>query len=173
MRRAIFLDRDGVLIKIKKVNNKPYSVDEITKIKILKETQKTLKKLKEKFLLIMVTNQPNVSRGFVSKAMVNKINLYIKNQLDLDDIYCCFHDDHHKCKCRKPKAGMLIDAKKKWKIDLKKSFMVGDRKKDMLAGAKVNCHNLFIDYNYDEVKPRKNLCFYIKSIKDVIKHAHE
>ena len=51
--------------------------------------------------------------------------------------------------------------------------MVGDRKKDMLAGAKVNCNNLFIDYNYDEIKPRKNLCFYIKSIKDVIKYTDE
>ena len=118
----------------------------------------------------MVTNQPNVSRGLVKKSEVIKINKYVKKILNLDDIYCCFHDNKDKCKCRKPKAGMLINAKKKWKIDLKNSFMVGDRKKDIDAGKKAGCKNFFIDYNYDEIKPSKKNCIYIKSFKEIIKY---
>ena len=170
MKRSIFLDRDGVLIKIRKKKNKPYSIDELDKISIIKDTRRTLKKLKKKFLLIMVTNQPNVSRGLVKKSEVIKINKYVKKILNLDDIYCCFHDNKDRCKCRKPKAGMLINAKKKWKIDLKNSFMVGDRKKDIDAGKKAGCKNFFIDYNYDEIKPSKKNCIYIKSFKEIIKY---
>ena len=170
MRRCIFLDRDGVLIHIKKINNKPYSVDKINKIRLIKETQETLKKFKKNFLLIMVTNQPNVSRGLISKSKVIKINNYIKKKLKLNDVYCCYHDNNDKCNCRKPKPGMFIDAKKKWKIDLKKSFMVGDRKKDIDAGKKAGCGNFFINYNYDEKKPSKSKCVYIKSFKDTIKY---
>ena len=170
MKRSIFLDRDGVLIKIRRKKNKPYSIDELDKISILKDTQRILKKLKKKFLLIMVTNQPNVSRGLVKKSEVIKINKYVKKILNLDDIYCCFHDNKDKCKCRKPKAGMLINAKKKWKIDLKNSFMVGDRKKDIDAGKKAGCKNFFIDYNYDEIKPSKKNCIYINSFKEIIKY---
>lgn len=170
MKRSIFLDRDGVLIKIRKKKNKPYSIDELDKISIIKDTRRTLKKLKKNFLLIMVTNQPNVSRGLVKKSEVIKINKYVKKILNLDDIYCCFHDNKDRCKCRKPKAGMLINAKKKWKIDLKNSFMVGDRKKDIDAGKKAGCKNFFIDYNYDEIKPSKKNCIYIKSFKEIIKY---
>tara|TARA_B100001057_G_scaffold469929_1_gene530733 strand:+ start:1398 stop:1913 length:516 start_codon:yes stop_codon:yes gene_type:complete len=170
MKRSIFLDRDGVLIRIKKQNNKPYSVDNFDKVSIIYETKKTLKKLKKDFLLIMVTNQPNVSRGLISRSEVIKTNNFIKKKFDLDDIYCCFHDDKHNCECRKPKAGMLIKAKKKWGINLKKSILVGDRKKDIDAGKKVGCKNFFIDYNYDETKPSKNNCTYIKSFKEIEKY---
>ena len=77
MKRSIFLDRDGVLIRIKKQKNKPFSVDNFDKISLIKETQKTLKKFKKDYLLIMVTNQPNVSRGLVSKSKVTKINNFV------------------------------------------------------------------------------------------------
>lgn len=167
MRKSIFLDRDGVLVGIKRVKNKPYSVDSLNKISIKKNAQKVLKKLKHNFLLIMVTNQPNVSRGLVSKSEVNKINNYIKKTFNLDDVFCCFHDDIDKCNCRKPKAGMFFKAKKKWNIDLKKSIMIGDRKKDIDAGKKAGCKNFFIDYNYNESKPSKKNCTYIKSFNEI------
>ena len=81
MKRSIFLDRDGVLIRIKKRKNKPLSVDNFDKISLIKETQKTLKKFKKDYLLIMVTNQPNVSRGLISKSKVTKINNFIKKKI--------------------------------------------------------------------------------------------
>ena len=170
MKKSIFLDRDGVLIRIKKQKKKPYSVNNLNKISIIKDTQKTLKKLKKDFLLIMVTNQPNVSRGLASRSEVIKINNYIKEQMNLDDIYCCFHDNKDNCRCRKPKAGMFIRAKKKWDINLKASIMVGDRKKDIDAGKKAGCKNFFLDYDYNEIKPSKKNCTYIKSFKEIKKY---
>jgi D-glycero-D-manno-heptose 1,7-bisphosphate phosphatase len=118
----------------------------------------------------MVTNQPNVSRGLASRSEVIKINNYIKEQMNLDDIYCCFHDNKDNCRCRKPKAGMFIRAKKKWDINLKASIMVGDRKKDIDAGKKAGCKNFFLDYDYNEIKPSKKNCTYIKSFKEIKKY---
>ncbi len=170
MRKSIFLDRDGVLVRIKRFKNRPYSVDTLNKISIKKGAQKILKRFKNKFLLIMITNQPNVSRGLASRSEVNKINNYIKKSFNLDDVFCCFHDDKDKCNCRKPKTGMFIKAKKKWNINLKKSIMIGDRKKDIDAGKKAGCKNFFIDYNYDETKPSKKNCTYIKSFNEITRY---
>ena len=172
MQKAIFLDRDGILIKIKKYNNKPYSVDDLSKLKFTNSIKLLLKKLKKKYLLIMITNQPNVARGFIKKKEVIKINDYIKDQLNLDDVFCCFHDNKDNCSCRKPKPGMLLKAKKKWKIDMKNSYFIGDRRKDILAGKKAGCKNIFINYNYNEKLPSKKDCKYLKSIKDVINYIN-
>ncbi len=168
--RAIFLDRDGVLIKTLKSKNKPIAINKFKKIRILKTTKIFLDKVRENFLLIMITNQPDVSRGKISKAFVNKTNDYIKKKLGLDDIFVCFHDNKDQCQCRKPKPGMILKAKKKWNIDVKKSFLIGDREKDILAGKKAGCKNYFIDYNYSEKKPRKNFCKYVDSFAQAIKH---
>ena len=120
----------------------------------------------------MITNQPNVARGFIKKKEVIKINDYIKDQLNLDDVFCCFHDNKDNCSCRKPKPGMLLRAKKKWKIDMKNSYFIGDRRKDILAGKKAGCKNIFINYNYNEKLPSKKDCKYLKSIKDVINYIN-
>ena len=170
MRKSIFLYRDGVLVRIKRFKNRPYSVDTLNKISIKKGAQKILKRFKNKFLLIMITNQPNVSRGLASRSEVNKINNYIKKSFNLDDVFCCFHDDKDNCSCRKPKPGMFIKAKRKWNINLKKSIMIGDRKKDIDAGKKAGCKNFFIDYNYDEPKPSKKNCTYIKSFNEITRY---
>jgi D-glycero-D-manno-heptose 1,7-bisphosphate phosphatase len=171
--RAIFLDRDGVLIKTLKNKNKPIAINKFKKIRILKNTKIFLDKVKKKFLLIMVTNQPDVSRGKISKAFVNKTNSYLKKKLGLDDIFVCFHDDRNHCQCRKPKTGMILKAKKKWDINLKESFLIGDREKDILAGKKAGCKNYFIDYNYSEKKPKKKYCKYVDSFEQAIKHIKD
>ncbi len=173
MQKAIFLDRDGILIKIKKYKNKPYSVDNFNKVQFVNYIKLLLKKLKKKYLLIMITNQPNVARGIIKKKEVIKINNYIRDKLNLDDVFCCFHDNKDNCFCRKPKPGMLLKAKKKWKIDMKKSYFIGDRKKDVLAGKKAGCKNIFINYDYDEKLPSKKDCKYLKSIKDVIGYIND
>ena len=164
MRKAIFLDRDGVLIKAVKINNKPYSIKSINDLVIINTVEKALKLITKKFLLIVVTNQPDVSRNKITKNEVLRIHRYLKKKLSLDDIFVCFHDNKYRCSCRKPKSGMLRKAKKKWNIDLKNSFLVGDRKSDILAGKDVGCKNFFINYFYDEVPPSKNDCTYVKSL---------
>ena len=112
-------------------------------------TQKILNKLKKNYLIFVITNQPDVARKKNSKKNVNEINKYLKIQLPIKRIYTCYCDNN-KCKYRKPNIGMLKDASKKYKIDLKKSFVIGDRWRDIEAGKKAKCKTIFIDKKYSE-----------------------
>lgn len=163
MKRAVFIDRDGVLINAPKINKKPKSIKKLNEIKIIKGVKTGIKLLKKKFKLIIVTNQPDVSRKIITKKSVNEINNFLKKKLKIDHILVCFHDDKNKCKCRKPKSGLFIKAKNIWQIDLKKSYMIGDRKIDIEAGKNAGCKNFFINYQYAEKKPSKKYCEYVKS----------
>jgi D-glycero-D-manno-heptose 1,7-bisphosphate phosphatase len=163
MKKAIFVDRDGVLIKAPLVDGKPKSIKKLKLCKIISGVISGLKLLRENFLIIMITNQPDVYRKNVKKKDVNKINSFLKKKLQIDDIFVCYHDNVHKCDCRKPKPGMILLAKKKWKIDIKKSYLIGDRSSDIVAGKKAGCTNFFINYGYNEKLPSKNDCFYVKS----------
>ena len=151
MRRAIFLDRDGVLnetiIKEKEITS-PLKLDELKIFPDAKETLLTFKKCG--YLLIMVTNQPDIARNKNTKKNVEEINDCLKNYLKLDDVCVCYHDDKDFCNCRKPKSGMLIEASKKHNIDLPKSFIIGDRWRDVEAGKNVKCKTIFIDFKYQE-----------------------
>tara|TARA_B100000579_G_C22746730_1_gene811948 strand:- start:712 stop:1230 length:519 start_codon:yes stop_codon:yes gene_type:complete len=168
MNKAVFLDRDGVLIKapISK-DKKPLSIKNISDLKFLPTVIKTCKILKNKFLLIMITNQPDVSRKKNKKLNVEKINIFIKKKLKLDDVYVCYSKNENSI-FKKPNPGMIIKAAKKHKINLKKSYFVGDRWKDIDAGTKVSCKTVFIDRNYNEklnMKPN----FKIKKFNEILK----
>ena len=87
-----------------------------------------LKKLN--LLCLVVANQPDVSRGKIEKKTVIEMNNYLKDEIQLDVFFVCYHDDrddHDNCKCRKPKPGLLLEDSKKWNINLKKSYIIGDR----------------------------------------------
>ena len=84
----------------------------------------------------MITNQPDVSRNKIKKKDVRKINEYLKYFFHLNDVYVCYHDNKDNCDCRKPKPGMILKSKKKWNIDLKKSFLIGDKKTDIVCAKK-------------------------------------
>jgi len=155
-RMAVFLDRDGTLNKAYIEDGLPISPSSLNKFKIIKGVKKSINRLKKlNFLCILITNQPDVFRGKIAKKTVVKMNSYIKKKIKLDDIFVCYHDNEHNCSCRKPKPGLLLKASKKWKIDLKKSFMIGDRWKDILAGKKVGCKTIFINNNYKNDKKVK------------------
>lgn len=149
--KAVFLDRDGVLNKAVIVDGKPYppkSVDELQIPEGVKEGLKQLKKLD--YLLIVITNQPDVARGITPMKIVDDINNNLKQQLLIDDIFCCVHDNADNCDCRKPKPGMIFAAAKKWNIDLDYSFMVGDRWRDVETGKNAGLKTILIDYAYTE-----------------------
>ena len=167
-KRAIFLDRDGVLIKALRYKKKPYSIRKFKDIKILKNAQESLSLVREKFLLIMITNQPDVSRKKIKKKTVIRINKFLKKKLGLHDVYVCYHDSMNLCECRKPKPGMILKAQKKWKINLRRSYLIGDRNIDIQAGVSVGCKNFFINYNYNEDLPKKKNCIYIKTLSEDI-----
>ena len=155
MRKAIFIYRDGVINKTFVKNNLPFSPSSFNLLEILPGVKESILRLKKlNFVCLVVTNQPDVSRGKISKNTVIKMNNYLKDEIKLDDIFVCYHDDHDNCKCRKPKPGLLLEASKRWDIDLEKSYMIGDRWKDIEAGRCVGCKTIFIDCNYKEPKPR-------------------
>ena len=155
MRKAIFLDRDGVINKVIIKRGLPFSPLSFDLLEILPSIKESILRLKKlNFVCLVVTNQPDVSRKKIEKKTVIKMNNYLKDEIKLDDIFVCYHDDHDYCKCRKPKPGLLLEASKKWDIDLKKSYMIGDRWKDIEAGRCVGCKTIFIDYNYKEAKPK-------------------
>ena len=155
MKKAVFLDRDGVINKAFIKNGLPESPNSLSELEILPGVKESISRLKKlNFICLVVTNQPDVSRGKIEKKTVIKMNNYLKDEIKLDDIFVCYHDDYDNCKCRKPKPGLLLEASKKWDVDLKKSYMIGDRWKDMEAGKRVGCKTIFIDFNYKETKPK-------------------
>ena len=158
MNKAIFLDRDGVINNIILSNGLPISPSNFEEFKILPGVRESISKLKKlNFYCILVTNQPDVSRGKMKKETVIKMNEYVKKELSLNDVYVCFHDDKDKCSCRKPKPGLILDATKKWNINLEKSYMIGDRLKDIDAGTISGCKTIFIDNKYNEsIKSKPN-----------------
>ncbi len=154
MRRAVFLDRDGVINQVVVRNGTPYPPANISELVILPGVSEALQKLHQKnYLLIVVTNQPDVARGVTQKSDVEKINDQLLSQLPLDDIKTCYHDNTDGCQCRKPLPGAFIDAAKEYQIDLSKSFMVGDRWRDIEAGQSAGCKTFFINYRYAEKQP--------------------
>ena len=153
MKKAVFLDRDGVLNKSIIKNGKPFPPKNLDELIIPDEVKSGIIKLKkEKFILIMITNQPDISRGKTNITKVKEINEYVKNMLGLDDIFMCIHDDVDNCKGRKPNPGMIFDAKSKWNIDLQKSFLIGDRWKDIQAGKNAGIGTFLLEHNYEEKK---------------------
>ena len=166
MRRAVFLDRDGVINRAFIHNGKPYPPGGPDDLEILPGVQKSLERLKDAgFMLIVVSNQPDVARGKTSRDVVDKINDLLGKSLLIDQFRMCFHDGPDRCACRKPLPGMLIDAAKEFGIDLAESVMVGDRWRDMEAGANAGCQTFFIDYGYDEKKPDR-FDFKVKSLAE-------
>jgi D-glycero-D-manno-heptose 1,7-bisphosphate phosphatase len=99
--------------------------------------------------LFVVSNQPDISRGFIKKGVTEKINQFLYKRYPLKEISICPHDDYHNCNCRKPKPGMLFDLSKKWKVNLKKSFLIGDNWKDIEAGKSAGCKTILLDQFYN------------------------
>ena len=154
VKRAVFLDRDGVLNRAVVLDGKPYPPQTLEELFILPGVVEALENLKAAgFLLIVVTNQPDVARGKVTKESIEMINAFLRKSLPIDDFRTCFHDDSDNCNCRKPKPGALIEASIHYGIDLKSSFMVGDRWRDIAAGYAAGCRTIFLDYDYSEKRP--------------------
>lgn len=146
--KAFFLDRDGVINQTFIKNKKPIApttVKEFTFLPGVKEAIKIIKKAS--FLTIVVTNQPDVKTGVLKQKELDAMHQKIYQELSVDDIFVCYDRD---APCYKPKPGMLLEASKKYNIDLALSYMVGDRWRDVGAGKAAGCKTIFIDYAYDE-----------------------
>lgn len=151
MRRAVFLDRDGVLNHAPIENGRARTPVGLDELQVLPGVADALHALHAHgWLLIVVTNQPDVARGTRSLELVQAINNALMAQLPLDDFLVCYHDNADNCECRKPRPGLLLRAAQKYDIDLSSSFMVGDRWRDIEAGARAGCRTCLVDYGYAE-----------------------
>jgi len=154
MKRAVFLDRDGVINRAFVRDGKSYPPSTLEEVEILPNVASALSRLKlAGFLLIVVTNQPDVATGKTAKHEVDQINNHLTKMLPIDVFCVCYHSDSDACSCRKPMPGLLIAAAKKHQIDLKASFMVGDRWRDVEAGGAAGCKTFFLNYGYREKQP--------------------
>ncbi|MBM3206816.1 MAG: HAD-IIIA family hydrolase [Candidatus Staskawiczbacteria bacterium] len=154
MTRAVFLDRDGVLIRAIVMMGKPYPPASLSEVEVLPQVEVALNNLKAAgYILIVVTNQPDVATGKTPKLVVDQINKFLHDSLPIDEIRTCYHQDKDRCLCRKPLPGCLYDAAHKHQIDLSKSFMIGDRWRDIAAGQSAGCKTFFINYGYHEKQP--------------------
>lgn len=155
-RRAVFLDRDGVLNRAVLRNGKPHSPASVSELELTTDAKSVLLNLKEQgYKLLVVTNQPDVSRGITPRETVEGINRQLANALPVDEIFVCYHSDEDACDCRKPKPGLLQQAARRHGIDLAASFMVGDRWRDVEAGQNAGCRTILIDDGYEERQPAK------------------
>ena len=153
-RPAVFLDRDGVINRAFIRDGMPFPPQSLQDLEILPGVADALLALKAHgYVVIVVTNQPDVARRTSSKEVFDSIHSRLKDELALDAILTCFHDDSDDCACRKPKPGLLLQAAHDLDIDLSASFMVGDRWRDMEAGKSAGCRTFFVDHNYLERRP--------------------
>ena len=152
--KAVFLDRDGVVTEAAVRDGRPYPPPGIQTLTLCAGVAPALARLKAAgFLLVVVTNQPDVARGTQSRAVVEAQNAALGAQLPIDDFFVCWHDDPDHCSCRKPKPGLLLEAAARYSIVLPASFLIGDRWRDIDAGAAAGCRTILIDRQYRERPP--------------------
>lgn len=149
--RAVFLDRDGVLNRATVIDGKPHPPHRLEELELLPGVREPLVQLRQAgFLLIVVTNQPDIARGSLSAVDSDKINGRLAELLPVHSVRVCPHDDGDGCHCRKPLPGLIHDAADEFAIDVTRSFMVGDRWRDIEAGRSAGCTTVLIDYAYHE-----------------------
>lgn len=155
-RRAVFLDRDGVLNRAIIRDGRPYPPDTLERFEILPGVPDALRRLDDAgFLLIGATNQPDVARGTQRRQVVEEMNARLLDELPITAILVCYEDGDD-CPRRKPNPGLLMEAAETYRIDLAASFMVGDRWRDVEAGHRAGCRTIFINLAYAEPRPDPN-----------------
>lgn len=155
---AVFLDRDGVINRALEHGGGPLPPASLAEFEILPEVPAACAKLKAAgFLLVVATNQPDVGRGTLKREVVMQMNANMTAQLPIDRVEVCFHPGKglSDCDCRKPKPGMLLRAAGELRIDIAKSWMVGDRWRDVDCGHAAGCKTIFIDRGYSEELKQK------------------
>ncbi len=152
---AIFLDRDGTIIKdvgyIKNSNE----------VEFFPETFTTLLKLQSNFLLFIITNQSGISKGFTTENEVMQVNNYIVAELKskgiiITEVYCCPHSNEDNCYCKKPKPYFIEEAAKAYNLDLANSYILGDHPSDVYCGLNAKVTPIYVLTGHGEMH-RKSL----------------
>jgi D-glycero-D-manno-heptose 1,7-bisphosphate phosphatase len=154
MNNAVFLDRDGVINRPMIREGLPYPPSSIADFEILPGVEDACRALKiAGYLLVVVTNQPDVGRGTLDRGIVEEIHRLMTGRLPIDLVLTCYHAGEkygQPCECRKPQPGMLRQAASQLQISLLESYMVGDRWRDIDCGKRAGCKTVFIDWGHSE-----------------------
>ncbi|MGA8849131.1 MAG: D-glycero-beta-D-manno-heptose 1,7-bisphosphate 7-phosphatase [Dehalococcoidia bacterium] len=181
MNRAVFLDRDGVITQ-----EPPYYAHKLSELELLPKSADAIRLLNENgFLVIVVCNQAGIAYGYYREEDAISFNQAMKDNLArdgarIDAMYYCPHHPEAKieryrldCNCRKPKPGMLTGAGKELNIDLKQSFMVGDKLSDVEAGKRAGCKTIMVKtgQGVEELKKNEIVCDYVaKDLYNAVQH---
>jgi len=151
MRRAVFLDRDGVVNRTDVRGGRPFAPTRIEDFEIIAGVPEAVKCLKDAgYMVFVVTNQPDIATGLQTTESLSAMHAKLRAEVAVDDIFVCPHTDGANCGCRKPKPGMLLTAAERHGVTLNESWMIGDRWRDIEAGTAVGCKTVFVDRGYDE-----------------------
>ena len=156
IRRAVFLDRDGVINRATVRGGTPFPPATEAELDVLPGVADALARLHDAgFRLVVVTNQPDVARGTQRREVIDRMHARLAALLPIDEFQVCDHDDRDGCDCRKPAPGMLEAAARGGGLSLPDSYMVGDRWRDVEAGRRAGCTTVFVDRGYDEPRPER------------------
>jgi D-glycero-D-manno-heptose 1,7-bisphosphate phosphatase len=169
LRKAVFLDRDGVLVVPDFRDGRSFAPTRLADYRLFPGVAAALTRLKEAgYLLVVVTNQPDVGRGLIADEVLDEMHRRLRAVLPVDSIKVCRHTQEEQCACRKPQPGMILESASEFGILLADSYMVGDRGSDIEAGRAAGCRTVFIDLGYtSELKP-DNASFVVTSIEQAV-----
>ena len=150
-RRAVFLDRDGVINRSSCVDGRPYAPRRLSDFRLLPGVADAVARLRQAgFLAIVVTNQPDVGNGLMTRATLDAMHARLLRSVTVDSVLVCPHRQDDGCACRKPQPGLILSAIRDFAIDPSCSYMIGDRWSDVAAGKAAGLYSVFIDRGYAE-----------------------
>jgi len=153
-RPAVFLDRDGVLNEAFVRDGVPRPPRSLAEFRVLPGVAEACADLRRAgFVLVVVTNQPDIARGRQTRGEVDKMHERLCSVVPLDEVCVCPHDDGDACACRKPQPGMLLSAAARLDLDLTRSASVGDRWRDIEAARRAGVKAVHLDRHYGEPAP--------------------
>jgi histidinol-phosphate phosphatase family protein len=156
MNKAVFIDRDGTLVKDVHYCRRPEDCN------LLPTVGDGLHLLsRQEFKIIVITNQSGIARGYLTEEILGTIHAKLKSDVEkygarVDAIYHCPHHPDDKCACRKPNTGLLDQALKDWNIDIKESYFIGDKILDVEAANRVGCKAILVPNSEPEIRLLKN-----------------
>jgi D-glycero-D-manno-heptose 1,7-bisphosphate phosphatase len=146
MKLGVFIERDGVLNQVQLGGQNQVSPTTLADFKVNVEAAPLLKRLKDAGLLIFVTtNQPGIARGYLPRRELDYMHDQLRRKLPIDDLFLCPHDEADRCPCRRPKPGLIKEARYKWQLNLDRSFVISDKWQDAEAARAAGCTSLLID----------------------------
>jgi D-glycero-D-manno-heptose 1,7-bisphosphate phosphatase len=146
MKQAVLIERDGVLTAVRVEKQQQVVPLTLEDFKLHEDAAPLLKKLKAAgLILIVTTNQPGLSRGYLSRRELDRMHERLRKVFPLDEILVCPHDETDRCPCRKPKPGLFTEAAFKWQLNLDHSYVISDKWQDAEAARLCGCTSLLLE----------------------------